>query len=371
MEEKQSTQKASLSDSQAIQPETPNASPNSGKSKSWLIIMGIILLILIAIVGYFLVFQNKKQQITEEDKVYHVGVLSGLSFFATVTDGFKAKMMELGYADGKNITYDVQETTNIEMDKYKQILSKFVADKVDLILAFPTEAALDAKTATKGTNIPVIFANAAIEGINLVDSISHPGGNITGVRLPGPEQSAKRLEILHEIVPQAKRVWVTYLKNYPIVPKMLEVVRSTASSLGIMLIEVPVNDLAGVQADLQARAKASEIGIDAMLLVVEPMGVSSDGFAVISQFAAEHKIPVGGAMVFEGDKGSVFSFIGDDVEVGGLSALLADKILKNIPAGTIPVVSPESRLKINYRVAQKLGLTIPEALLSQADKIIH
>src|SRR4030042_2220739 len=72
-------------------------------------------------------------------KVYHVGILSGLDFFANTADGFKEKMTELGYVEGENIVYDVQKS-NFDIATYRNILNKFVADKVDLIFVFPTEA---------------------------------------------------------------------------------------------------------------------------------------------------------------------------------------------------------------------------------------
>ena len=76
-------------------------------------------------------------------KVYHVGILSGLGFIADATDGFKEGMTNLGYIEGENIVYDVQET-DFDMEAYRNILQKFVEDKVDLIVAFPTEASIEA-----------------------------------------------------------------------------------------------------------------------------------------------------------------------------------------------------------------------------------
>lgn len=85
-----------------------------------------------------------------------MGILSGLSYVAEAADGFKAKMTELGYVEGKNIIYDHQKT-DFDMAAYKNILTKFVADKVDLVFVFPTEATQEAKAATQGTNIPVVL----------------------------------------------------------------------------------------------------------------------------------------------------------------------------------------------------------------------
>jgi putative ABC transport system substrate-binding protein len=303
-------------------------------------------------------------------KVYRVGILSGLDFFTNTADGFKAKMAELGYKEGENITYDLQKT-NFEPAKEQEILQKFVADKVDLILVFPTEAAIEAKAATQGTNIPMLFANSFLEGSNLVESVRQPGGNISGVRFPGTDIAVKRLEFLHELAPQAKRIWVPYQRDYPSVAPILEVLRPAATSLGVTLVELPAAGPADVQADLQKRAQADDIGIDAILFIPESLNVNPDAFGAISKFAVEHKLPIAGAFVSPDGLGLVLANLSDNVEVGALAAPLADKIFKGIPAGTIPVVSPEAHLLLNYKEAQKMGLTVPEGMLSQADEVIR
>jgi putative ABC transport system substrate-binding protein len=301
-------------------------------------------------------------------KVYRVGILSGLDFFANTTDGFKAKMTELGYVEGQNIVYDVQKT-NFDMAAYKRILQKFVADKVDLLFVFPTEAALEAKAATQGTNIPVVFANAGIEGVDLVKSVREPGGNITGVRFPGADLVLKRFEIMRELAPQAKRIWIAYQQGYPIVAPELEVLRPAAVAAGVTLVEVPGTSIADVEADLQARAQSADIGLDAMLLLPEPLLATPDTFAVAGKFAVEHKVPIGGTPMLAGDYATAFGITTDNIAVGKLAALLADKILKGTPAGTIPVVSPENVLQINYKAAQAQGLTVSDGLLRQAAQV--
>jgi putative ABC transport system substrate-binding protein len=306
----------------------------------------------------------------EKPKVYRVGVLSGLNFVAVITDGFKAKMTELGYVEGKNIVYDVQKT-DFDMAAYKRILKKFVDDKVDLIVAFPTEAAMEAKVATQGTNIPVVFTFALIEGMGIVDSVREPGGNITGVRYPGPAIALRRFEIMQELAPQAKRMWVTYQRGYPIVSPQLEILRPAAAAAGVTLIEVPADNAAEVQADLDARAKGDDIGFDAILIIVDPLTVTPDAFAVMGKFAVEHKIPIGGAMMEAGGYGSLYGVNVNPIVTGQLTAPLADKVLKGTPAGTIPVVSDENFLQVNYKVAQQLGVKVPENILSQADEVIR
>jgi putative ABC transport system substrate-binding protein len=246
-----------------------------------------------------------------------------------------------------------------------------VADKVDLIFVLPTEAALLAKAATAETDIPVVFAMAGLEGTDLVDSVRQPGGNITGVRYPGPELTVRRFEILNEMTPHLSRLYISYRQTYPANRIALEELHSVAEASGITLVEVPLASVEDLEADLQARAAADDIGMDAILIMPDDITQSPDGWPLISQFAAEHKIPIGGSAAFEADTGAVFSYINENITTGKLAAPLADKIFKGTPAGTIPVVTPESELRINYKLAQGLGLTVSEGLLSQATEIIR
>ena len=338
-------------------------SHNKSQSKTrtgWTILIGVIItsLLLSGCSG------------AQKPKVYRVGVLSGLDFVADITDGFKSKMTELGYVEGKNIVYDVQKT-NFDMAAYKRILQKFVADKVDLIFVFPTEASMEAKAATQGTNVPVVFSFALIEGMGLVNSVREPGGNITGVRYPGPDIAVKRFEIMRELAPQAKRMWIPYQKGYPIVTPQLEALRPVAAASGVTLIEAPADNAAELQALLDQRAKSADIGFDAILFLAEPLAVTPDAFTVMGKFAFEHKVPIGGALMSVGDYGTVFGVSVNNVAVGKQAAPLADKILRGTPAGTIPVISAENYIQIDYKVAQQLGLTVPEGLLRQANEVIR
>lgn len=302
--------------------------------------------------------------------VYRIGILCGVNFFADTQEGFKQQMTALGYVEGKNVIYDFQQT-NVDPIAEKRILRQFVADEVDLILTFPTEVSLLAKEITRGTGIPVVFANANIEGVGLVDSIREPGEHITGVRYPGPDLAIKRFEIFLELLPEAEQVWLPYLQGYPIVVSQLDVLRSLTDSTGITLVEAPVAAPADLATDLNARAAQGDIGIDAILQIAEPIGVNPDAFTLFSAFAADHNIPVGGAMMTMGGYSTLFGVDTNNIAVGKQAATIADKILQGTPAGDIPVVSAESFFRINYNVAQKLGITVSEGLLSQADEIIR
>jgi putative ABC transport system substrate-binding protein len=307
---------------------------------------------------------------TEKPKVYRVGIISGADTFLSIADGFKDGMAELGYVEGENVVYDMQQL-NADPAGELQAAQKFVQDKVDLIFTFPTEPSVAAQVATQGTDIPIVFAYAGVERSYLVKSVRQPGGNITGVRYPGPEQTSKRLEILLELVPGVKRVWIGYDQDYPTTAAALEALRPLASSKGVTLVEVPAATMGDIEADLAARAAADDLGLDAIILMPDAFNYSPAGWGVISQFATEHKVPLGGSFLYTVEQGAVFGNANDLFEVGELAAPIADKIFKGTPAGTIPVVTPEQDLWINYKVAQELGLTVPEGLLSMAAEIIR
>lgn len=306
----------------------------------------------------------------QQTKQYKVGVLLGLDFIAPIADGFKAGMAELGYVEGENIVYDVQ-TTNFDMAAYETILKKFVADEVDLILVSPTEATMQAKAITKGMDIPVLFSFAFTEGMGIIDSVGQPGGNITGVRFPGIDITLKRFEIIRKTVPDAKRIWMPFQAGYPIIPPQLEALEPLAKAEGVTLIPFPANNAAELQAELDKRAASDDIGMDAILILVDPLMVAPDAFEVVAKFAYEHKLPFGGAYYSTGEYTSFFGVNVDFVQSGKLAAPLADKIFKGTKAGTIPAVSPDNFIQIDYKVAREFGLTVPEGIIKQANEIIR
>jgi len=303
-------------------------------------------------------------------KTYQIGILSGEKTFNNIADGFIKKMNALGYIEGKNINYNFQ-TADFDSNTCKSIIQTFIAEKSDLIFVFPTEPAVIAKEITAGANIPVVFAMAGIESNDLIESISHPGGNITGVRFPGPELTVRRLDILIELVPKTKKVYLIYDKNYPNTIMALNGLRTAASSSGITLVEDPVSNLKELKEKLQKRSAFEKVNMDAILIMPDILNNSIEGFKAIENFANKYNLPIGGGMDFTADLGALFSFVPDNFEQGELAAILANKIIKGTPAGTIMVTTPPAKLRINYKVIQKLNLNISEGLLSRADEIIR
>jgi putative tryptophan/tyrosine transport system substrate-binding protein len=305
---------------------------------------------------------------SQPQKTYHVGILSGLYTLDSITDSFKAKMTDLGYIEGVNVSYDVQKY-NISMDGYKHAIQLFVDENVDLVFAFPTEASIIAKNITYGTGIPTIFAFANIENNNIVKSITNPGENITGVRFPGPENSFKRLELMKEIYPQANRVFVCYQKGYPSVPIETQALHNASQYMNITLVEFAADNVSELQNELNERSKLNDTGIDAIIFIAEPLCGGTEALKIINKFATDHKIPMGG--IDFSNKNSIFNYANNNSDYGTISAVLADKIFKGIPAGSLPVQTPPQILSISIKNAKELGINFNEGFLNMADVIIR
>lgn len=326
--------------------------------KGWALLVGLVVSILLL------------SGCAKTPKVYRVGILVGADTLGALVDAFQAEMTELGYVEDKNIIYDVQRS-NADPAEEQRIADQFVSDKVDLVFAFPGQTARAVKVAAQGTNIPIVFANAVIEGTDLIESVRSPGGNITGVRVSGPELALKSLESLLELTPQAEQIMLIYDPNYSTTPFALEVLHPAASSSNVMFQEVHITRVQDTQAVLQGLDKSGDIHMDAIMLLQDTIPRSSEASGLILKFADAHRVPVVGGPVALVRNGAVLSAATDILEQGKLAASLADKIFKGTPAGTIPVMSPGPRLYINYAKAQELGLTVPEGLLKQATEIIR
>ena len=122
---------------------------------------------------------------------------------------------------------------------------------------------------------------------------------------------------------------------------------------------------------MESREKSGKIGFDAILEIVEPVAVMPDCLKIINEFADKHKLPIAGAVMTGKDYGPILTFIPDNIDMGRLAALQADKIFNGAQSGALPVITPEGKLHINYKAAKRLGLNINEGLLSMAVEIIR
>jgi len=200
-----------------------------------------------------------------------------------------------------------------------------------------------------------------------VMSLVRPGGNITGNSLIAPELGLKRLEILKEVVPSAKRVAVPYDPANPAAAAIRGELDKAAASLGVELYHVEVKSVEDLEGAFQAAARG---GVNALLLFSDPVFFSAR--TRIMALALKHRLPSlseGKAFV---EAGGLVSYSPSFPALNRRAAVFIDKILRGARPGDLPIEQPTTfELVVNLRAAKALGITIPPSLLLRADQVIE
>jgi putative ABC transport system substrate-binding protein len=331
----------------------PNRKPKGANMKRILVNFGLILAVGLLLGGCA----------AAKPKTYTIGVILFAPTLEESYTGFKAGMADLGYVEGKNVTYVYGGPTD-SIDKLDGVAQDLVKQKVDLILSISTPATLAAKKATADNQIPVVFVPLTDPvGAGVVTSLTQPGGNITGVTFG--LQEVRRLEWLPKLVPDVKRVFVIYNPNEGNAKLALKMVSDTAPGLGLEIVtrEAPTPD------DVTAALADLPDDIDALYLL--PDSQTETKWAEILAAANARNLPTSVANVGRVKDGALYTFA-MKLDLGGRqAAALADQILKGVKPADLPVEMTEFFLALNLQEAQTIGLTIPDDILSQADTIFR
>jgi putative ABC transport system substrate-binding protein len=280
-------------------------------------------------------------------------------------DAFRQGLRDLGYVDGKNIVI-VHQYGEGRLDRMPVFVHEFVQQKVDVIVAVNNVIIRAAKGATK--TIPIVMISSVDPVVaGYVESFAHPGGNITGLAHLARDLSAKRMELLKEVLPKMSRVGVLWDADGPGPAVAFKEYQAAARAFKLELhsleIRGPNPDFAGAfQAAKTARAEA-------LIIVGNPL--MGQHAREVAEFATKYRLPS-------------MTEVPDYVEVGGLmfyganfadlyrrAAEYVDKILKGAKPGDLPVKLPEKfEIFVNLKTAQQIGLVIPQYVLIQADKVI-
>lgn len=277
--------------------------------------------------------------------------------------GFMDGMAELGYVEGSNLEY-VFAGEPVSGDALRQSLANMVSRDVDLIFTAGTPTGVAAHTATAGTDIPVVFGVIADPiRAGVMDDLTRPGGNMTGVKT-NPDQG-RRLELLLEIAPNVRRVLVPFNPNDAAAAGAVEQIAALAPDLGVELVlwEAPTS------VEVTALLEAVPAKVDAIFLV--PDSVVNAHLSELLAVAGERRLPTSGPSTAQVEQGALAGFGFVHREAGVQAARLAAKVLKGADPGTLPVETTESFLAINLETAAQLGLDIPEAILRQAAIILR
>ena len=277
---------------------------------------------------------------------------------------FFDQMRELGWIEGQNIVYD-RVFANDQQQDLTRLAAELVARTPELIFAPPTVAALAAKQAT-GT-IPIVFTTLTDPvGNGLVASLARPGGNATGVINVIESLTPKRLELLHEILPNARRVG--FLRD-PTERQSDATRRSADQAAGALGLTIVWADMSSPSELDAALAKLTGQGVD---VIFASSTIASNLRARIVDLANRKRVPVILNRAAELGAGGLFSYGSSLADQIRRSAQLVDKILKGAKPADIPVEQPTKfELVINLKAAKALGITIPRAVLLRADEVIE
>jgi putative ABC transport system substrate-binding protein len=299
-------------------------------------------------------------------KSHRVGLLNSMGLPA-LTEEFKAGLQELGYVEGQNISYVIQDTGG-DLQKLDAAAQAIADAKVDLVFATATGGAQAIQKVLTGTNTPIVFA-AVTDPIaaGLVQSYEQPGGQVTGVTTSarGGAEHARRLELLLKLDPRIKQVYIPYTPS-PAVAGPLATVQEAADKLGVTLL------LQEIQKPEEALALFDAIPEEADAIFGMPSrGLSNEAVKKLMSVAQARRIPFSVSDGATASQGAVMGYGSEFPAMARQASRLADKILKGAPASQVPVETPEFFLTINLKEAQAIGLDIPDDLLQQAQTVIR
>ena len=298
-------------------------------------------------------------------KVYRIGILEAIPAAQNAANlgALRKGMRNLGYVEGRNLIIEYRSADG-RAERFPDLASELVRLKVDLIVTRGTPAARAAKNAT-GT-IPVVMATMG-DPRAIVASFARPGGNITGVTTFSTELTAKRIELLKELIPNLSRVALLHNMGNPAAPPEWEETKTAARSLGLQAELLDVRS----QGDLgRAFELAVRQHVDALVIGID--GLTQMHQQAIVDLVAHNRLPAAHPARDFVEAGGLIAYGVNYPDLYFRFASFVDKIFKGAKPADLPVEQPTKfELVINLKTAKALGLTIPPSLLQRADQVIE
>jgi ABC-type uncharacterized transport system substrate-binding protein len=294
-----------------------------------------------------------------------IGYLDSAPLYLPNFKVWQDSMRDHGWIEGKNLIVDYRSAEN-HAERLTPLANELVALKPDVLVGPGTQAAVALKSAT--ASIPIVFVAASYpERLGLVQSMSHPGGNITGLAAVVPGFVGKLIEMLREMVPTASKVAVLVNPGSPIHRLIVaEELPQIARNLGVAL---PILEATTVEELDIAFASAAAQHADAVNVLGDTL--TTNNAARITALAAEHRLPAVYLFRLFAINGGLISYGPDITNLLRRAGDYVDKILKGAKPSDLPVELPTKfELVINRKTAKALGLTVPPSLLASADEVI-
>jgi putative ABC transport system substrate-binding protein len=296
---------------------------------------------------------------------YRIGVLTPGGDFAPVLEGLRQGLAQLGYVEGRQVSFIVEDTKMEALEPVKAAM-RLIATKPDLLVTVATSHTAAAKQVTE--NVPIVFAvlTDPVQS-GFVASYASSKNNLTGVSNAAAPLSGKRLEILKEIVPGIKRGLAIVAVKETIAQKSFQFLAESASKFGVQLIRRDVTTKEELETILLDTPKGS---VDAIIHV--PAILLRNHISLLVEKAKKDKLPFGVHSEELVKKGALVSYGEDNRLIGIQAARLVVKVLKGVPPADIPIETPERPLLvINSTTAKIIGLKIPRQVLDRVDRIVE
>jgi putative ABC transport system substrate-binding protein len=285
---------------------------------------------------------------------------------APLVAAFRQGLSEAGYTEGQNVAIEYRWADG-RYDRLPALAADLVGRKVDVIVASggpPSARAAQIATAT----IPITFVVGTdpVE-LGLVASLARPGGNLTGVSMQMTELNAKRLELLSELVPQARVIALLVNPNYPGAEGIMREVQEAARATGVQILILKARTEGEIDAAFtilaQRHVGALVVGNDSFFDSRIEQFVALAGRDAVSAIYDQREFPdSGGLMSYGTSLTSVYRQLG----------IYAGKILSGAKPADLPVQQPTRfELVLNMKTAKALGLTVPQSILARADEVIE
>jgi putative tryptophan/tyrosine transport system substrate-binding protein len=298
----------------------------------------------------------------QPDRVRRIGVLLlDHAEAESLQTGLREGLREFGFVEGQNIRFEVRSAGG-KLDQLPSLAAELVSIKVDVIVALFTPSALAAKQATG--EIPIVFLAGDPLGTGIVPSLARPSGNLTGLSTMGAELQAKCVELLRDMLPSLRRVAALGYAADPFSKSFVEQVQLAGRSTGIEMH--PILMLKGPD----EITRAFDIIEEARAGAVVMQGTFST--KQIADLALKHRLPAATNVRSFTEAGGLISYGYQGAAEYRHMGFIVQKVLQGTTPANIPVEQPtEFELVINLKTAKQIGVTVPEALLARADKVIE
>ena len=302
-------------------------------------------------------------------KVWRIGFLTSGFKEGTGSDvrlaPFSQGLRELGYIEGRNVILEIRYAEG-RTERFPALAAELVNLKVDVLVATSTPGALAAKQAT--STIPIVMAAVGepVE-VKLVESLAHPGGNVTGLSLVAPQLAAKRLDLLKQALPRLSRVTVLWNSANQGMRARFDQTQGGAHLLGVAIHSVTIQSPDDFDPLFGAMARERP---ESLLVLADTVTVANRQRTI--EFAARNRVPAIYEVRAFVDDGGLMSYGIDMSDHFRRAAFYVGQLIKGAKPADLPVEQPTKfELVINLKTAKALGLTIPQSLLLRADQVIE